>query len=122
MSISANDNVVGSPLVICTAHIHWDPEFCDVKLVQSMMLTSELQRLLTEVAEKFKISSQQTPLLICGDLNSLPNSGMLLLQHFAPPVVFVTVDDQRCVRATRSAYIRLCVCLCEHVVSGPKAV
>ena len=42
MSINANDNVVGSPLVVCTAHIHWDPEFCDVKLVQTMMLAHEV--------------------------------------------------------------------------------
>ena len=27
-------------LLVATAHIHWDPEFCDVKLVQTMMLVS----------------------------------------------------------------------------------
>ena len=43
------DNVVGSPLVVCTAHIHWDPEFCDVKLVQSMMLANELWKLVEDV-------------------------------------------------------------------------
>ena len=21
-------------ILVCTAHIHWDPEFCDVKLIQ----------------------------------------------------------------------------------------
>ena len=47
--MNANDNVVGSPLIVCTAHIHWDPEFCDVKLVQCMMFASELQHLLSEV-------------------------------------------------------------------------
>ncbi|KAK6029681.1 endonuclease/exonuclease/phosphatase family protein [Ostertagia ostertagi] len=26
MTMAAADNVVGSPLVVCTAHIHWDPE------------------------------------------------------------------------------------------------
>lgn len=47
--MAAADNVVGSPLVVCTGHIHWDPEFCDVKLVQTMMLANELTKLLEEV-------------------------------------------------------------------------
>ncbi|PAV75320.1 hypothetical protein WR25_00323 [Diploscapter pachys] len=76
MSINANDNVVGSPLVVCTAHIHWDPEFCDVKLVQTMMLAHEVHRVAKETAEKYRIQPQQTPVLICGDLNSLPDSGV----------------------------------------------
>ncbi|PIO61804.1 hypothetical protein TELCIR_16660, partial [Teladorsagia circumcincta] len=65
MTMAAADNVVGSPLVVCTAHIHWDPELCDVKLVQTMMLAHELYRLLEEVAEQFRITPQQTPVLIC---------------------------------------------------------
>ncbi|VDK63993.1 unnamed protein product [Cylicostephanus goldi] len=75
MTMAAADNVVGSPLVVCTAHIHWDPELCDVKLVQTLMLAHELYRLLEEVAEQFRITPQQTPVLICGDFNSLPDSG-----------------------------------------------
>ncbi|KAK6747565.1 hypothetical protein RB195_000640 [Necator americanus] len=76
LTMAAADNVVGSPLVVCTAHIHWDPELCDVKLVQTMMLAHELYRLLEEVADQFRITPQQTPVLICGDLNSLPDSGV----------------------------------------------
>ncbi|CAB3409476.1 unnamed protein product [Caenorhabditis bovis] len=76
MSIPHDDNVVGSPLVVCTAHIHWDPEFCDVKLVQTMMLAHEVSRLNEEVAKKFNMTTQQVPVLICGDLNSLPESGV----------------------------------------------
>ncbi|KAK6013522.1 hypothetical protein OSTOST_21159, partial [Ostertagia ostertagi] len=79
MTMAAADNVVGSPLVVCTAHIHWDPELCDVKLVQTMMLAHELYKLLEEVAEQFRITPQQTPVLICGDLNSLPDSGTMCL-------------------------------------------
>ncbi|GMT24929.1 hypothetical protein PFISCL1PPCAC_16226 [Pristionchus fissidentatus] len=70
------DNVVGSPLIVCTAHIHWDPEFCDVKLVQSMMLAHELWRLVEEVSESHRIQPHQCPVLVCGDLNSLPDSGV----------------------------------------------
>lgn len=46
------DSVAGTPLVLCAAHIHWDPEFCDVKLIQSMMLVHECAKLLEEVSEK----------------------------------------------------------------------
>ncbi|CAI2350728.1 unnamed protein product [Caenorhabditis sp. 36 PRJEB53466] len=76
MTIPANDNVVGNPLVVCTAHIHWDPEFCDVKLVQTMMLANEVTRVLEDVSKKYNITQQQVPVLICGDLNSLPDSGV----------------------------------------------
>lgn len=47
--MAPTDNVVGNPLVVSTAHIHWDPEFCDVKLIQSMMLVQEINTLLDEV-------------------------------------------------------------------------
>ena len=32
-----------------TAHIHWDPEFCDVKLIQTMMLVDQLKRLMSKI-------------------------------------------------------------------------
>ena len=69
------ENVTGNKLVVCTAHIHWDPEFCDVKLIQSMMLVHELQKLLDKIAIESNLSTQQIPVLICGDFNSLPDSG-----------------------------------------------
>lgn len=74
---NASDNVTGSLLVVCTAHIHWDPEFCDVKLIQSMMLVHELQKLLDIVALKYTLNVQHIPVLICGDFNSLPDSGVV---------------------------------------------
>ncbi|OZC10291.1 CCR4-NOT transcription complex subunit 6-like family protein [Onchocerca flexuosa] len=77
MSMAPSDNVVGNPLVVSTAHIHWDPEFCDVKLIQSMMLVQEINTLLDEISEKCRITPQQIPVLICGDLNSLPESGVV---------------------------------------------
>jgi mRNA deadenylase 3'-5' endonuclease subunit Ccr4 len=30
---------------VCSAHIHWDPEFCDVKLIQTMMLMEQLRQI-----------------------------------------------------------------------------
>lgn len=47
--MAPNENVVGNPIVICTAHIHWDPEFCDVKLIQCMILVQEINTLLQQV-------------------------------------------------------------------------
>merc|ERR1712008_145185 len=35
---------VAQPILVCSAHIHWDPEFCDVKLIQSMMLMDSSDR------------------------------------------------------------------------------
>ncbi|CAD5220592.1 unnamed protein product [Bursaphelenchus okinawaensis] len=72
----AEESVVGTPLVLCAAHIHWDPEFCDVKLIQSMMLVHECARQIEAVAEKHKIALPEVPLIICGDFNSLPDSGV----------------------------------------------
>ncbi len=34
------------PLLVATAHVHWDPEFCDVKLVQTMMLVDQLKKII----------------------------------------------------------------------------
>jgi len=56
-------------ILVATAHIHWDPEFCDVKLVQTMMLVDQLRRLTT--------NKPRTQLLLCGDFNSLPDSGVI---------------------------------------------
>lgn len=51
--MSPSENVVGTPLVVCTAHIHWDPSYCDVKLIQSMMLVHEIGYLLDDVSSFF---------------------------------------------------------------------
>uniref|UniRef100_T1IXS6 poly(A)-specific ribonuclease n=1 Tax=Strigamia maritima TaxID=126957 RepID=T1IXS6_STRMM len=70
------------PLLVCTAHIHWDPEYCDVKLIQTMMLMHELRAIVEESGRKFnrwgtKLDTSMTPLLLCGDFNSFPNSGVI---------------------------------------------
>lgn len=44
-------------LLVCTAHIHWDPEFCDVKLIQTIMLTHELQAIANHAAKDLLASS-----------------------------------------------------------------
>lgn len=44
-------------LLVCTAHIHWDPEFCDVKIIQTIMLTHELQAISNQAAKDLLIAS-----------------------------------------------------------------
>ena len=66
-----------APLVVCTAHIHWDPEFCDVKLIQSMMLVQELSLIVDQTSQDWNIIPSAVPIISCGDLNSLPESGKL---------------------------------------------
>ncbi|XP_049835574.1 CCR4-NOT transcription complex subunit 6-like isoform X1 [Schistocerca gregaria] len=69
------------PILVCTAHIHWDPEFCDVKLIQTMMLSNELRSILEDASHSFRPGHKPDPssiqLLLCGDFNSLPDSGVI---------------------------------------------
>ncbi|XP_064595029.1 uncharacterized protein LOC135461735 isoform X2 [Liolophura sinensis] len=69
------------PILVATAHIHWDPEFSDVKLIQTMMLMWELKNIIEDargtVSTSQPISVNSTPLILCGDLNSLPDSGVV---------------------------------------------
>ncbi|CAB3362119.1 Hypothetical predicted protein [Cloeon dipterum] len=68
-------------LLVCTAHIHWDPEFCDVKLIQTMMLSHELRTILDTACNNFRPGHKPDPnsiqLILCGDFNSLPDSGVV---------------------------------------------
>ena len=68
-------------MLVATAHIHWDPEFCDVKLVQTMMLVDQLKRLTEDKPDEWlgprtgKNNKGKIHMLLCGDFNSLPDSG-----------------------------------------------
>lgn len=70
-------------LFVCTAHIHWDPEYCDVKIVQTLMLLSELKTIMEDAMQKHRTNPNapmdcaSVPLVLCGDFNSLPDSGKL---------------------------------------------
>lgn len=79
--LSPEQAAISQPILVCTAHIHWDPEFCDVKLIQTMMLSNELKTILDEVCHSFKpgqkYDSNNVQLLLCGDFNSLPDSGVI---------------------------------------------
>ena len=74
-------------LMVSTAHIHWDPALPDVKLVQSMMLLEELNKFVKEASMQFRPNApppaldadlcNTMPLILCGDFNSLPDSGKM---------------------------------------------
>lgn len=76
---------IKQPLLVTTAHMHWDPEYSDVKLIQTMMLMSELKKVVEESHQVIRPESQTSgqtvdcnsiPMILCGDLNSLPESGI----------------------------------------------
>jgi len=68
-------------VLIATCHVHWDPEFCDVKLIQTMMFMHRLQNIIKEaqatVLPPSSSDCNQVPVILCGDLNSLPESGIV---------------------------------------------
>ncbi|WAQ95831.1 CNOT6-like protein [Mya arenaria] len=76
---------INQRLLITTAHMHWDPEFSDVKLIQTMMLMSELKKVVEESNASIQSTEQgdcnSIPIILCGDLNSLPESGKVPSNH-----------------------------------------
>ncbi|XP_048884668.1 CCR4-NOT transcription complex subunit 6 isoform X2 [Brienomyrus brachyistius] len=69
-------------LLVANAHMHWDPEYSDVKLVQTMMFMSEVKNIVDKATRTLKLSSTSgeanaIPLVLCADLNSLPDSGVV---------------------------------------------
>lgn len=80
-----------SRLVVANAHIHWDPQYRDVKIVQVAMLIEEIEKLREQFARfppkppkdgdtKRPFSRYQDPshisAIICGDFNSVPHSAV----------------------------------------------
>ena len=79
-----------SKLIVANVHITWDPQFKDVKLVQVAMLLEEIHRLASkwqDYASSRELDAgvtpapkypdhTQVPLIICGDFNSIAESGV----------------------------------------------
>jgi len=69
-------------LIVANAHAFWDPAFSDVKLIQVAMLMEELDDLASKWAKRKDDRSPsypdgtKIPLVICGDFNSIPDSGV----------------------------------------------
>jgi CCR4-NOT transcription complex subunit 6 len=55
-------------LLVVNCHIHWNPAFSDVKLVQTQMMLEELSK-----------GGGGVPMVVCGDFNSMPDSAVYQL-------------------------------------------
>uniref|UniRef100_A0A8C2XGI4 CCR4-NOT transcription complex, subunit 6-like n=1 Tax=Cyclopterus lumpus TaxID=8103 RepID=A0A8C2XGI4_CYCLU len=69
-------------ILVANAHMHWDPEYSDVKLVQTMMFLSELKSIAERASGSVATGSPASdpssiPIVLCADLNSLPDSGVV---------------------------------------------
>jgi len=67
-------------ILVANAHMHWDPEYSDVKLIQTMMFLSELKSIAERASSSMATGSPASdpssiPIVLCADLNSLPDSG-----------------------------------------------
>ena len=47
--------------MVCSAHIHWDPEFCDVKLIQTMMLMEQLRQIVESSGHSLRSVVEYSP-------------------------------------------------------------
>lgn len=68
-------------ILMVNAHIHWDPEYSDVKWVQTMMFLSEVKNIIDKASRSLrsKVLGEfvTIPLVLCADLNSLPDSDVV---------------------------------------------
>ncbi|CAB3984699.1 CCR4-NOT transcription complex subunit 6-like [Paramuricea clavata] len=68
-------------LIVSNVHMAWEPEYSDVKLIQTVLLMQFLQKFRQEVDNGYMLAGKNgtlprpIPLVMCGDLNSLPDSG-----------------------------------------------
>lgn len=87
----------GTRVILANVHIHWDPAYRDVKLVQVALLIDEIEKVAANFARlpprpdtpRAPVYSDGTkiPLIICGDFNSVPSSGVFefLANGTVPP-------------------------------------
>jgi len=62
-------------VLVVNTHIHWDPEFSDVKLMQSQLLMERLMDINSRQAPE----GETLPMIVCGDFNSIPGSAVYKL-------------------------------------------
>ena len=61
----------GQPLLVCTTHLYWNPEFEFVKLCQAHYL---MIRMFSYLMDNCPDDWSYIPIVFCGDLNSQPGS------------------------------------------------
>eukprot|EP00040_Diaphanoeca_grandis_P024013 m.131422 g.131422 ORF g.131422 m.131422 type:complete len:511 (-) comp29546_c0_seq1:160-1692(-) len=70
------DKVTKASMFVGNAHLTWDPEFKDVKVIQTAMLTSEMSKFMAANIED-EVKRKQCAILMGGDFNSTPDSGVV---------------------------------------------
>ncbi|KAH0534731.1 hypothetical protein KQX54_007431, partial [Cotesia glomerata] len=68
-------------VIVANTHLHWDPKFPDVKIMQSMMMIREIISMVESLRSSFSrpdkiLQFYDIKVLLCGDFNSLTNSGV----------------------------------------------
>lgn len=81
----------GTRFIVVNAHIHWDPQYRDVKLVQVALLIDEVDKIAARFARypprlntedgsdrppPVYTDGTKIPMILCGDFNSVPDSGV----------------------------------------------
>jgi len=59
-------------ICVASAHLYWDPKLPDLKVKQSHILLNEVEQFLNNTAKE----GLETPIIISGDFNAMPNSGV----------------------------------------------
>ncbi|KAK6355265.1 Glucose-repressible alcohol dehydrogenase transcriptional effector [Orbilia brochopaga] len=88
------NKLTGARIIVANAHLFWNPQFEDVKLIQTAVLMEELGKIANkyatnpppskiqkvegepEISEVKYPNGASVPLLVCGDFNSLGDSGV----------------------------------------------
>jgi CCR4-NOT transcription complex subunit 6 len=79
-------------VIVSNTHIHWNPQMCDVKLMQVALMVERIEQFARELGFT---PTKPPPLVVCGDFNMTPESGAYRLlaagalprahADFAPP-------------------------------------
>ncbi|MEN2495470.1 MAG: CCR4-NOT transcription complex subunit 6-like [Marteilia pararefringens] len=66
-------------LLVVNGHIHWDPEFSDVKLIQTAILLYSVQQIIHQFCVEHNIDRNLHPIAscLCGDFNSTLSSSVV---------------------------------------------
>eukprot|EP01125_Pyxidicula_operculata_P015564 TRINITY_DN5297_c0_g1_i1.p1 TRINITY_DN5297_c0_g1~~TRINITY_DN5297_c0_g1_i1.p1 ORF type:complete len:513 (+),score=98.64 TRINITY_DN5297_c0_g1_i1:658-2196(+) len=66
-------------LLVVNTHIHWDPNFSDVKLMQVQMLVERIEEIASKYGRPRDKQPPELPMIVCGDFNSSPSSAVYQL-------------------------------------------
>jgi len=84
----------GRQMIVANTHLHWDPAFRDVKLVQTALLLEETEKMARKYAKlNYGNDLKKVPVLIAGDFNSTADSGVVqLFNHSSVPAHHEDMD------------------------------